>query len=187
LLNASGAISVAPADGKQLWEFPLPKTARIIQPAVAGDGDLVVHDGEGSVMRRIAVTQGPTGWTVQERWNADGLNPYYNDFVVQDGYAYGFAGSGLGCVDLKDGERKWTGGNYGHGQLVLLRDQSVLLVLAEAGDIALVKAVPDQFKELARISAIKGKTWNHPVLVKDVLLVRNSEEMAAFRLTLARN
>jgi outer membrane protein assembly factor BamB len=63
-------------------------------------------------------------------------------------------------------------------------------VLSDQGEPVLVAATPDQFKELARFPAIKGKTWNHPVLVGDIptgvcLLVRNGQEMAAFRLSLA--
>jgi outer membrane protein assembly factor BamB len=186
LLSGTGATSVTPTDGRQLWQHPLPSGARIVQPALTADGDVLIHDGEGSSMRRIAVAQGPSGWTVEERWASDGLNPYFNDFVVNDGHAFGFAGSSIACIDLKDGGLKWKGGSYGHGQLVLLPDQDLLLVLSEQGELALVGATTDKFTELARFPAIKGKTWNHPVLAGDVLLVRNGEEMAAFRLSLAR-
>jgi outer membrane protein assembly factor BamB len=184
LLSDAGATSVAPADGALLWEHPWPG-ASLIQPAVTADGDVLISAGEGKGVRRIGIAHGPRGWTVEERWTSNRLKPNFNDFVVHDGHAFGFDGSILACIDVDDGERKWKGGRYGHGQLVLLPDQDVLLVLSEQGELALVAATPDRFTELARFPAIAGKTWNHPVLVGDLLLVRNGREMAAFRLALA--
>jgi len=146
---------------------------------VGGEG----MGGEG--VRRVAIAHGPGGWSAQERWTSRGLKPNFNDFVVQKGHAFGFDGSILACIDLQDGQRKWKGGRYGNGQLVLLADEDLLLVLSEEGGLALVKASPDQFAEIARFPAIEGKTWNHPALVGDILLVRNGEEMAALRLSLA--
>src|ERR1035441_1765146 len=186
LLSEAGATSVALADGTLLWEHPWPGYP-IVQPALTADGDILISVSDSSGTRRLAVARGPGGWTVEERWTSNGLKPYFNDFVVHDGYAFGFDGSILACIDLKDGKRKWKGGRYGNGQLVLLPDQDLLLVLSEEGELALVAAAPDQFKELARFPAIEGKTWNHPVLVGDRLLVRNGQEMAAFRLPLARD
>src|SRR5882724_2778392 len=187
LQTGTGVTSVAPADGKLLWEHGWPGTP-ILQPARTSDGDVLITTGDmsgGVGTRRIAVAHGSGGWTVEERWTSAGLKPYFNDFVVHKGHAFGFDGSILACIDLKDGARKWKGGRYGHGQLVLLSDQDLLLVLSEEGELALVAATPDQFTELAKLPAIEGKTWNHPVLAGDVLLVRNGEEMAAFRLSLA--
>jgi outer membrane protein assembly factor BamB len=136
----------------------------------------------GQGMKYLSVTRGESGWTVQERWTSLGLKPYFNDFVVHDGHVYGFDNSILSCIDLRTGERTWKGGRYGHGQLILLADQDVLFVLSEDGEMALVSATPEKFTELARVPAIESKTWNHPVIVGDVVLVRNGEEMAAFRL-----
>jgi outer membrane protein assembly factor BamB len=190
LISGFGATAVAPADGAVLWEHNWPGGA-IVQPAQMPDGDVLIHAESsgpaGLGLRRLAIEHGPGGWTPNERWTSTGLKPHFNDFVVHEGHAYGFDGPILSCIDLQDGSRKWKGGRYGNGQLLLLPDQDVLLVLSEDGDLALVGATPDGYRELARSPAIKGKTWNHPVLAGDVLLVRNAEEMAAFRLALAGN
>jgi hypothetical protein len=87
----------------------------------------------------------------------------------------------LVCVDGKNGERTWTGDRFG-GQILLLEAQDLLLILTEEGDIALVKAIPEEYEKVAKMSALFGRTWNHPAVAGDVLLVRNSQEMAAFRL-----
>jgi outer membrane protein assembly factor BamB len=191
LLNHAGATSLAPVDGKLLWEHPWPGLG-IVQPAMIPNSrdDLLISMIDSMAapigMQRIAVANGPGGWTVEKRWSSTTLKPSFSPIVVHQGYAFGFDGSILACIDVEDGKRKWKGGRYGSGQLVLLPDQDLLLVVSEQGELALVGAAPDQFTELARFPAIKGKTWNQPVLVGDVLLVRNGQEMAAFRLALAR-
>jgi outer membrane protein assembly factor BamB len=181
LMTSDGRlISVSPADGKQLWQHQWSANT-IVQPAVTPDGSVVITSQEAGA-RRLAVAHDAGGWAVAERWTSTGLKPYFNDFVIHKGHAFGFDGRILSCIDLNDGQRRWKGGRYGNGQLVLLPDQDLLLVLSEEGELALVAATTDQFTELAKFPAIKGKTWNHPVLVGELLLVRNAEEMAAFRL-----
>ena len=182
LMSGAGLTSVAPADGKQLWQHAW-SSSSIVQPALTPEGDVLITSQDGGA-RRIAIAHGAGGWSAAERWTSNTLKPYFNDFVIHKGHAYGFDGRILSCIDLKDGQRKWKGGRYGNGQLVLLADQDALLVLSEEGELVLVGASPDQFTEIAKFPAIEGKTWNHPVLVGDVLLVRNSEQMAAFRLGL---
>ena len=185
LMSSSGLTSVAPRDGRVLWDHVWPGGDRIVQPAAVREGGLLVVEGSGFSLRRIAVTRDDGKWNVAERWESTRLKPYFNDFVVHERHAFGFDGSILACIDLDDGRRKWKGGRYGHGQLLLLADQDLLLVMSERGELVTVAATPDRFEEIARHPGIEGKTWNHPALAGDILLARNSEEAAAFRLALA--
>ena len=86
---------------------------------------------------------------------------------------------------MQTGERKWKEGRYGKGQLLLLQNSALLLVLSEQGQVVLVAADPTAHRELASFQALKGKTWNHPVLVGDRLYVRNGQEAAAYKVELS--
>jgi outer membrane protein assembly factor BamB len=184
LLQTNGVRSFDPITGKVLWQHEMDGGA-IVQPAVTIDGDVLVNNisAMGGPLTRLTIAH-PSGggWTTTERWTSNGLKPYYSDYVIHKGHAYGFDGSILSCIDLADGSRKWKGGRYGSGQLVLLPEQDLLLVVSDEGELALVSATTEAFKEISRFKAIEGKTWNHPVLVGDTVLVRNGEEMAAFKL-----
>src|SRR5688572_13160002 len=184
LLGGPGAISVTPVDGKVLWIHKW-EPGPMVQPAMTEDGDILVNNVTatgGVATRRLHVTKGTDGWKMEERWTSTGLKPNFNDFVVHKGHAYGFDNNILAAINLETGQRVWKGGRYGNGQLVLLKDQDALLVTSEDGELALVSATPDKYTEIAKMRIFESKTWNHPVIVRDLLLVRNGEEMAAFKL-----
>ena len=188
LLGAAGVMGVAPTDGTLLWEHEWAGIG-IMQPALTADGDLLINMVDNGARpigtRRVAVADEPGGWVTEERWTSTGLKPSFSPIVVHDDHAFGFDGRIMACIDLGNGERVWKGGRYGSGQLLLLPDQDLLLVVSERGDLSLVRATPDEFIELASYPAIEGRTWNQPVLIGDTRLVRNGEEMAAFRLARA--
>jgi outer membrane protein assembly factor BamB len=102
----------------------------------------------------------------------------FSSSLFYRGYLYGLDESILACVDAATGKLKWKGGRYGYGQVMLAGEH--LIVLTEDGDVVLVNATPERHEEVARFSAISGKTWNHPVIADGRLLVRNIREMAAF-------
>jgi outer membrane protein assembly factor BamB len=187
LLGGPGAISVNPADGKVLWIHDW-EPGPMVQPAVTDNGDILVNNVTatgGVATRRLHVSRVDGTWKMEEKWTSTGLKPNFNDFVVHKGHAYGFDNNILASINLETGQRAWKGGRYGNGQLVLLQDSDVLLVTSEDGELALVSATPDKYTEIAKIRIFESKTWNHPVVIGNLLLVRNGEEMAAFRLPIA--
>jgi outer membrane protein assembly factor BamB len=178
-----GLTAFEPAGGKVLWQhdWPAERAFRVAQPTPVGAADLLV----GTPMlgaRRVHVTREGESWGEQQVWQTKAIKPYYNDLVVHKDHLYGFDGSFLTCVSLEDGQGRWRARGYGNGQVLLLADQGLLLILSEKGEVALVEANPERHQELARFAAIEGKTWNHPVVAHGKLFVRNGEEAACYQL-----
>ena len=181
--TGDGVTSVSP-EGNVLWkhEWPAPGGARVVQPAFTDDGDVIVGTSFGMGTRRFSVSRSGDAWTTGEVWTTARMKPYYNDIVVHEGHVYGFDNRILAALDIETGDRVWKGGRYGNGQLLLLPDQDLLLVVSDRGELALVRAAPAGYEELATFQAIEGKTWNHLAYADGVLYLRNAEEMAALRL-----
>jgi outer membrane protein assembly factor BamB len=177
-----GLFALEPASGDRLWQAPetIKATRAMIQPHVVGSDELIVAADGG--LRRLQLTAAGDATEVRECWSkpARGLRPTFNDFVVHDGAIYGFDEGIFGCLDLATGKRNWKRGRYGHGQVLLLPAQDLLLVSAESGEVILLAADPQEFRELGRFQALDSKTWNHPVIAHGRLYIRNAEAMACF-------
>lgn len=181
-----GLTSYDPPTGKVLWDHPWPTEgiARVVQPCVLDESDILIGTGLGIGSRRIHVDHKGDTWTTKELWSTRNFKPYFNDFVVVDDHAYGIDGNIFMCVNLNDGKVAWRARGYGSGEVLLLADQHLLLILTETGDVVLVEAQPTEHKEVNRMKAIEGKSWNHPVVAHGKLFVRNAEEIACFDVSL---
>jgi outer membrane protein assembly factor BamB len=187
VLTRLGLTILDPTTGKaQLdYEWKIPQF-RALQPHVLGGDTVLLPTGMNMGTRAIRIKKNNGQDIPEELWTSRQLKPDFVDLVTYNGYAYGNDGGLLTCIDLKTGERKWKGGRYGKGQILLLEKSGVLLVLSEQGQVVLVAADPTEHREIASVQALEGKTWNHPVLVSDRLYVRNSQEAAAYKLQLAQ-
>lgn len=181
IFNDKHVVAHAPATGQILWKYPWPAgTEKVAQPVVLPNGRVLVTSGYGVGSKLLKITRGPDGnLSPTLLWESNRLKAKFTNVVFRDGYIYGLDDGILTCIDAAGGKRQWKRGRYGHGQLLLVDE--VLLIQAENGDVVLVNAQPDIHQELARFSALEGKTWNNPTLAGPYLLVRNNKEAACYK------
>jgi outer membrane protein assembly factor BamB len=186
MLTNTGLHACDPLTGQTQWEHEWKFDGyRAIQPLVVGEASVLLGTGVGAGTRRIDLRLDGTSMYATERWTSLAMKPQFNDFVAHRGHLFGFDNNVFACIDLETGGKKWKEGRYGNGQVLLLPDGDQLLVSSEKGDLVLLRANPERHEERARFPALKGKTWNHPILVGNRLYVRNGEEAACFELGLA--
>ena len=186
MLTNKGLNLLDPATGESRLSYDWSVEGyRSLQPHVVGNDSVLIPSGMGYGTRRIRVSRVDGVLKAEELWTSRNFKPDFNDLVIFEGHAYGFDSTLFSCIDLESGQRKWKGGRYGKGQVLLMKDQGLLLVMGEQGEVVVLKADTGSLNELGRFQALTGKTWNHPVVVGDRLFVRNSQEAACYQLPLA--
>jgi outer membrane protein assembly factor BamB len=181
-ISAQRAVGLAPENGALLWEYAFPGQMGMncSQPVVVDDTNVLLSSAQGPGAALLEIAKTGETYTARAAWTNNRMKNKFNSSVLYQGYIYGLDETILACINAKTGELKWKGGRYGYGQLLLAGGH--LVVLTEQGEVVLVRATPEGHQELAHFSAIEGRTWNIPAIDNGLLLVRNSSEMACFRL-----
>lgn len=182
VFSASRLVSLDAASRAVLWEFPWTTQYGVnaSQPLLLGNDRVFLSTGYGTGAAAIQLTKVGDRFTVQELWRTNRMKNQFTSSVLHEGYIYGLDESILVCLDAATGAHIWKNGRYGYGQVMLANGH--LVILTESGELALVRASPDGYVELARFPVLDGKTWNHPAMSGGYLLIRNINEMAAFDL-----
>ncbi|MBA2115196.1 outer membrane protein assembly factor BamB family protein [Bremerella alba] len=177
-----------PATGKQLWSFDWPGNssgnASCSQVHSLGDNRFFVSKGYGQGASTFAVKPEGDGFTTEELWsNARVLKTKFTNVAILSDDVFGLNDGILEKVELEAKRPQWRERGFGHGQVLLVDD--VLLVMGEEGNLAAVDTTSEDYHEFSRIKALSSEiapTWNPLCLYGDLLLVRNAEEAACFKL-----
>lgn len=182
VVSSTRVFGLHPENGSLLWSHPWETDMgiNVSQPIVVNRNRFFISSGYGKGAALIEVTEGGNGFSARTIWENINMKNKFNSSVLHQGYVYGLDEGILSCVDVNTGERKWKGGRYGYGQVLLAEGH--LIILSQSGELVLVKATPDQHVEVARFAALEGKTWNNPALAGGRLLVRNATQMACFNI-----
>ena len=180
VVSSYRVVGLAPENGALLWSYPWDTDMgiNVSQPIMVDKNRFFISSGYGKGAALVEVKGSGDSFTASTVWENKNMKNKFNSSVLHNGYVYGLDEGILVCLDVNTGERKWKEGRYGYGQVVLAGNH--LIVTSDQGDLALVNASPDKYTEVARFSAVQGQTWNYPAIANGKLLVRNSNEMAAF-------
>ena len=171
-----------PNTGAVLWDHPFGNSQpHVAMPVVLGTNRVLISAGYGMGAELVEITRRADGsLTNASVWVSKKLKAKFSNPFARGGYAYGLDDGILACIDLRDGTQRWKEGRYGHGQGLVSGD--LFLLMAESGDLVLLRPTPEGAGELGRFPVFSGKTWNPIAVSGNLVLVRNDLEAALVRL-----
>lgn len=175
-----GLVGVDAATGKLLWRYDRAAQGSPANiPTPVARQYLVYHaSGRGGAALVEIQKQGAASSAV-ERYFSSRLPNAIGGAVEVDGYLYGTNSQGLMCADFATGEVRWQDRSVGAASLLYAEGR--LYLHGENGEVALVAASPEGYRELGRFTPPDpptqrvGRAWAYPVLADGKLLIRDAQ------------
>jgi len=185
-LTREGIVSLDPDNGKvrfsKRWRSKNPNSVNAATPLVIG-GQLFVSAcyDTGAILHRV------TKDGLEEVWKGDDiLSNHYNTSIHHEGFLYGIDGrqdigvAQLRCVDLKTGKVRWTEKPFGCATMLFAEGR--LIALNEEGELLLIEATPEGYKEKARAAVLTKPCRAGLALANGRLYARDPERLICWNL-----
>jgi outer membrane protein assembly factor BamB len=163
--------------GDSLWSYTMPLRSPTALPLFIEPDLLFVSAANdvGSFIIRLG------SGAPEEVLTSSQMRNDFSSSCYKDGFIYGFNVATLQCMDATTGQRKWMKRGFGKGSLIMVGEH--LMVFSDLGELAIVGANPDEYRESARMNVLEGRSWTAPSYADGKLYLRNHTRIACVRIT----
>jgi outer membrane protein assembly factor BamB len=180
---AKGVVGVDARTGRFLWRYArTAKGSPANIPTPVFHGGLVFSStgrGGGGAVRLSPEKEGAEA--PEAYWSQELNNPIGGVVRVGD-YLYGTNTQSLFCVEFATGQVKWKDRCVGQGS-ICYADGRLYVRGENEGDVALVEATPDGYREKGRLhqpDRSKQKAWPYPVVANGRLYLRDQNVLLCY-------
>ena len=175
----SGIHALTPDKGELIWKAEFPYNVSTAAAPVVFNDFVYASAGYGIGAKLFQVN----GDSVEKKWEKPNrLQNHWSTPVFYKGHLYGmfsFKRYGRGpmkCIDPLTGKEKWSKAGFGPGNCILVNDK--LVALSDSGELVIVEATPDDYKEISRDKVLSGKCWSMPAINNGKIYLRSTTEGA---------
>ena len=185
--NHRALVGVDAATGESLWEYPFPHIGsdQNMPTPTIHDGCILLG-GENRGIHGICPRLENGAWKVDDTWHQEELALDMSSAVMNNDHLYGFSHYDRGrlfCLDPKTGEIAWTGPPRTGRNVMFLSAPGVVAALIDSGELRILAATPNQYKQVASYRVAEGHTWAPPVLLQDAIFIKDRKHLTKWSLT----
>jgi outer membrane protein assembly factor BamB len=173
---SKGLVGIDAANGELLWRYDHTaqgSMANIPTPVVKGDYIYSASGKGGGGLVKIVADDGK--FTAEEVYFEPQLPRAIGGSVLVGDHLYGTSSDSLMCVEFLTGEVVWRDRSIGAAGVCYA--DGMLYLHGENGDVALVEATPDEYREAGNFTPPnapdrgKSKAWAYPVVADGKLYI----------------